>query len=310
MSAHPSAWHRRDWLRATWAAACLARVGSAAAGADPVEQIKARARDTRLQPFETSETEHFVGVGDAPAAHRREALELCEAFALDYMVHFRGKGFTLDWPAAKLPVVILAGATSYAAFEKGFVDDAVGGHFDLDANWLVTFDFRDREQGMNRVEAAEARQNNTLALVHETFHQLSYNTGMLDRAVDTPLCLVEGLATYAETWRPARKDGVIGTFNRRRRGGLELAQRHGEPWIPAPSLLAQDKHLTDSKAQQVAYAESWMLAYKLLRVPARTAQLRDYLKAVQRANDPTKRIELATTHFGDLDKLDREIRRP
>ena len=300
-------WRRRDWLRATVATACLARIGRGAAGDDPVDRIKGKARDLRMQPFEASETEHFVGVGDAPAAYRREALGLCESFAADYLVHFRGKGFTLDWPKEKLPVVVLAGAPSYAAFEKGFVDEAVGGHFDLDANWLVTFDFRDPERGMTAVEVTEARLNNTLALVHETFHQLSFNTGMLDRGVDIPLCLIEGLATYAETWRPARK-GVIGAFNRRRRSGLDLAQRGGAAWFPLKTMIGDDKPLTDGKAEQVAYAESWMLAYKLLRVPGRTTQLRDYLKAVQKANDPAKRVDLATAHFGDLARLDREIR--
>ena len=36
-------------------------------------------------------------------------------------------------------------------------------------------------------------------LVHEATHQLSFNTGLLNREGDTPLCIVEGLGTYGES---------------------------------------------------------------------------------------------------------------
>jgi len=300
--------NRRDWLRSALAVTLMGRTGLASFRADAVEQIRAKGRAAQMAPFDTSESVHFLGVGDAPAQQRGDALALCEAFAADYFVHFRAKGFTLDWPTARLPVVILAGSRSYAAFEKGFGNKAVGGHFDLDANWLVTFDFGDKIRGMRPAEADEARLNNTLTLVHETLHQLSYNTGLLDRTADIPLCIIEGLANYAETWRPAHK-GTIGAINVRRRRGLELAQRDGARWLPISRLLGDDGPLNDEKTQQVAYAESALLVHKLLRDPVRLPQFRAYLKAAPKSADPRGRVALAATHFGDLDKLDREIRR-
>ncbi len=303
--------HRRDWLRSALVVLVAGRaaLGSfRAAIADPVEAIKAKGRAAKMQPFEATETAHFVGVGDAPIKYRLEALELCESFASDYFVHFRGKGFTIDWPSEKLPVVILVSPQSYAAFEGTFIDEAVGGHYDLEANWLVTFDFRGSPVSPRTVGAADARLDNTLALVHETFHLLSYNTGFLSRKADIPLCLTEGLATYAETWRPGRK-GTIGAINVRRRKGLELALKEGLRWLPVKDLLAQDKLLTNEKTEQAAYAESSMLVHKLLKEPARLPQFRDYLQALQKSNDPTQRVPLATTHLGDLDKLDKDIRR-
>ncbi len=303
--------HRRDWLRSALVILGAGRValGSFRARvADPVEGIKAKGRAAKLQPFESSEAEHFVGVGDAPVKYRLEALGLCESFASDYFVHFRGKGFTIEWPPEKLPVVILAGPQSYAAFEGTFVDEAVGGHYDLEANWLVTFDFRGSPIGPRVVGAADPRLDNTLALVHETFHLLSYNTGFLSRKADIPLCLTEGLATYAETWRPGRK-GTIGAINVRRRKGLELALKEGLRWLPIKDLLARDKLLTDPKTEQAAYAESSMLVAKLLKDPERLPRFRELLRAIQKSDDPARRVPLAATHLGDLDKLDKDIRR-
>ncbi len=306
-------WCRRDWVRTAAGLICFGRgVTSSAliwASADLFEQIQTRAREARMQPFETTEGVHFRAIGDASARHRQDALDLCEAFAPDYFAHFRAKGFTLDWPAEKLPVVVLASPTSYAAFERDFVDESVGGSFDLEHNWLVTFDFRSLGNRPRNPGAADPRLDNTMSLVHEVFHQLSYNTGMLDRKTDLPLCLTEGLAEYAETWRPTRKNDVIGAVNKRRRLGLELSLKSGVPLISIRDLLTNDLLQNDARTAQGARSQSWLLVYKLLKDPAQLPRFRAYLKAVHEANDPARRVELATTHLGDLEKLGREILR-
>lgn len=300
--------HRRGWLRGVLASGFIAPLAGVADARDVLEQIRAKGRAAQMQPFDSSESVHFVGIGDALSRYRDDCLKLCESFAADYFAHFRSRGFNLEWPEAKLPVVILGGPTSYVAFEKEFPDEAVGGHFDLEANWLVTFDFRPLANAPRDPGAGDPRLDNTLALVHETFHQLSYNTGMLDRKSDVPLCLIEGLATYAETWGPNNR-GVIGAINVRRRRGLAQAQKAGERWVSVKQLLADDKPLEDEKTQQAAYAVSSLLVHKLMKDPARLPQFRAYLKAVQAANDPARRVALAEVQFGDLDKLDRDIRR-
>jgi len=278
-----------------------------ARAADVLEPIRAKGRAAGLDPFEVFESEHYRGIGDAPPRFQKEALGVCEAVAADYRRHFEEKGFDLARPAEKLTVVILAGPQSYAAFEKGFVDEAIGGHFDLEANRLVTFDFRQRG-GRPAVGAINPEADNTLALVHETIHQLTFNTGVLDLKADVPLCVSEGLATYGETWRPGHK-AEIGAVNFRRRRGLEFGGKAGVKWIPLARLLADDKPFLDDKEQQVAYAECWMFASKMLKDRARLPKFRGYLAALKGKPDPKKRVELATTHLGDLDRLDKEIRR-
>jgi hypothetical protein len=253
-----------------------------------------------MEGFDESETTNFVGIGDAPEEFRTKALEICETVAAEYRKHFTDKGFELSRPKEKLTVVILMGPKSYAMFEGGFIDEALG-HFDLNENRLVIFDFTG--PGSNRTDAAR-ELDNTLQLVHETIHQLTFNTGLLDLKTDIPLCVTEGLATYGETWRP-RRNGQIGSRNVRRLLGLSASP--GVKWIPLTTLLADDKRFEDQKTVQIAYAESWMFVYKMLKEPARTTKFRAYLSALREKPDPAKRLEIATTHLGDLVKLDKDI---
>ena len=46
--------------------------------------------------------------------------------------------------------------------------------------------------------APRASHRNMETLAHEGTHQLSFNTGLLSREGDMPLCIVEGLGTYGE----------------------------------------------------------------------------------------------------------------
>ncbi len=307
MTREPAGISRRHWLMGTLAFGAL---GAGPPLDDPrIAEIRARARKAEMQGFDESESTHFIGIGDTSKKFREEALEICEAVAADYFKLFADKGFKIAWPSEKLVVVILLGPKSYAMFEGGFIDEAVGGHFDLDRNRLVMFNFKG--PGANP-KAPVPEVDNTLALVHETIHQLTFNTGLLDLKADTPRCISEGLATFGETWSPRRKH-KIGEKNNRRLLGLNLANREGVEWIPLARLLADDKPFDEAKTQQealtqqIAYAESWLLVNKLLRDPKILANFRDYLAALREKPDRARRVEIATEHLGDLDKLDREI---
>lgn len=287
---------RRDCLLAGLALAVGPRLAGAA---DALEAIRDKGRAAKLGPFEVSETEMFRGIGDAPAAFRDEALGVCEAVAADYRKHFTQKGFEVATPKEKMLIVVLSSPGAYAAFEaEPGIAEAIGGHFDLEDNWQVTFDFRPRGAGAT----ASAERINTFTLVHETIHQLTYNTGLLDRANDIPLAISEGLATYGETWRP-RHRGEIGQANRDRLAGLRRAR-----WIPIAKLLAEDGLLEAEETRDAAYAESWLLAHAFLKDSARVPKFRAYLDALRKKPDPKKREEVAREHLGDLDRLDHELR--
>ncbi len=287
---------RRSWLFGSIAGA----LGLAARAEEPkpvagdeVARLQDLARKAKLPPFRTIETEHYLGIGDAPDRQILAALDVCEALAKSYQKHFHDRGFAVALPRRKITVVVLAGPKSYAAFLGEDPGQEVGGHYDLDANRLVTFDFQ-----------TSARAN-TFTLVHEATHQLTFNTGLLDREGDVPVCISEGLAMYAETWLKASPK--LGQVNRRRLNEL----REGRDWFPIPlaELLTRDGLFDDPATQHVAYAESWVLVYYLLKNRDWALKLRDYLVAIRPRRDPANRLADAEAHFGTLSKLETKLRK-
>jgi hypothetical protein len=163
---------------------------------------------------------------------------------------------------------------------------------------LVIFDFRPEQEAV----VGQAQRVNLFTLVHETAHQLSFNTGMLHRQVDLPLCVSEGLATYVELWRPGVKN-AIGGVNRPRMDAL----RQAVDWIPIGDLLSDDTAF-EPKTDQLAYAESWLLVHYLLRANSRQPRFRQFVTEVQAANKKAERLQIAEKVLGPLTKLDHELK--
>ena len=294
---------RRGWL-----------VGSLVAGwglaarADMVSReeadIEALARKAGLPPFRSSRTGHYFGIGDAPDAYRVQALRLGNALATAFQKHFRGKGFDVSSPEHPLTVVALASPDSYSAFLGRDPGPVVGGHYDLDTNRLVIFDFRPDAA----ILAADPQRINTLTLIHEATHQLTFNAGLLDRLGDVPLCLSEGLAMYGEVWRPTgRPQPQMGAINTPRLRALVQARNQAAAWIPLDGLLSDDEPLRVEATQQQAYAQSWLWVHSLLTDRAHLPKFRAYLNAIRPRRDPKHRLDDAATHLGNLDRLDRTL---
>src|SRR5208337_3532750 len=187
---------------------------------------------------------------------------------------------------------------SYAALLGEAPGKDVGGHYDLESNRLVIFDFRPQQEAI----AAQAEEKNLFSLVHETAHQLSFNTGILNRQADVPVCVSEGLATYVELWRPRVKN-AIGGVNEKRMEAL----RQAVDWMQIGDLLADDTAF-EPKTAQLAYAESWLLVHYLLRASSRQPRFRQYLAEVQGSNKPADRPRIAEKTLGPLAKLDHELK--
>ena len=161
--------------------------------------MQAIAKKGGLGPFNTGRTEHFLGLGDAEDVFRDTALRICESLAPEFLRHFHEKGFDVALPKKRLTVITLKDAESYQAYTGEDPGLLVGGHYDLDTNRLVMFDFRPKGQQPGAVVNPE--RVNLLALVHETTHLLCFNTGLLSRNANVPDWVSEGLATYVELWR-------------------------------------------------------------------------------------------------------------
>jgi hypothetical protein len=306
-----AAWNRRTFLGGSVAmiaglnrrearAAQESEPSLSPADAEEVAQIVKAARTAHLEGLGHSASAHFLGVGDAPDAFRQSALRHCEALGQAFLAHFRGKSFEIDYPKKRLTVITLRDADSYAAMLGEAPGKDVGGHYDLDTNRLVIFDFRPGGVDL----AAGAERVNLFTLVHETAHQLCFNTGLLDRRGVVPDCISEGLATYVEMWRPGVRN-AIGGINRPRLEALVQS----EDWIAVGDLLAADKALfRDPATAQLAYAESWVLAYWLLRSRTRLPATRDYLAALKTLGKDAPPTRVAEKALGPLSKLDRDVK--
>jgi len=274
---------------------------------DEIAKVQELAKKAGIGPFTQSHTEHLLGLGDAPAAFRQSALEIGEALAKVFVPYFRSRGFKAELPSGRMTVITLKDAESYRAMMLGETPGiAVGGHYDLDTNHLVMFDFRPQQAGLE----ADAQRVNTFTLVHETVHLLCFNTGILWRKADVPGCVSEGLATFFELWRPKARSAFGGT-NRPRMKAIWDERNSAEPWIPLVEILKNDDRIDDPKTGQLAYAESWLLVHFLLKKEAWLPRFRAYLEGLAGPppNPAPGRVKYAESKLGPLAALDRELRK-
>jgi hypothetical protein len=306
---------RRHWLTAALGGAAGLALGHRRLRADAVDdeiaQIEAHARKAGLGMFRSSVTEHYLGIGDAPDAYRNEALKRSEALAVAYLEHFQEKGLAVALPAQKLTAVTLKDRASYAAFCGGAPAAAVGGHYDLETNRLVIFDFR-QGAAPPLAGAQGAKPNleriNSFTLSHETTHQLTFNTGLLDRKADVPLAVSEGLAMYAELWRPDGRS-TVGMINRPRLGVLAPQANRPQDWIALERLLTDDALFQQAATEQLACAEAWVFVHYALRTTAMLPKFRGYLDVLRTGHAPAQRRADATGALGNLDRLNVELRK-
>jgi hypothetical protein len=301
---------RRQWLvgaafalpglaTSTWAQAPPKPEGDPAV----IRQVEERARKAGLGPIATTSTKHFLGLGDAPDRYRADALDICEKQAQAFLAYFQQHGFKVAFPNHLMTVVILKDAASYQAYTGQPPLPGEGGHYDLESNQLVVFDFRAQQDGL----AAKAARVNTFTLVHETTHLLCFNTGLLSRKADVPACISEGLATYFELWQP-RGRAAIGRTNGARLGALTQAVNGQGEWIPIAKLLADDKWFDDPATVQLAYAESWLLVHYLLKTPDRLPKFQAYLSGIPQDRGAQRRQQAAGAQFGSLEALDKAVK--
>jgi Protein of unknown function (DUF1570) len=269
-----------------------------------IEQVQAIAKKAGLERFSHKQTAHFLGIGDADARFRADALNICESLAPVFLQHFNAKEFKLAMPKNRLTVITLKSAESYKAFIGKDPGAIVGGHYDLDTNRLVMFDFR--PEGEEPGVVNDPTRVNRLTLVHEATHLLCFNTGLLSRHSNVPDWVSEGLATYVEMWR--NKQTKIGEPNIPWLSHLNQVKSSGES-IPIAELVASDKSFEDDTTAQISYAESWLMVHYLMKSHEQTPKFRAYLAGLASEESAAKRAEFAEKHLGSLEKLSRELDR-
>lgn len=286
----------------------IARRGRADDPAKPtvVETVEERLKAARIGPIKVESSAHFQAMGDAPKAFLRLVLADCEDVAADFIPHLSSKGFAIALPPGRMTVVALSDDAAYGRFFGERASLASGGRYDFKNDRLIVYDYRPARGRMG----ARPGALNLLTLTHEVTHQLCYGVGLFDRAGDAPRFVVEGLATYAEP-RLAGPNPTLGRRNDTRLDDLAHLQR-GTRWTPLKSLITSDDAILGRLGAGpllLAYAQSWLFAYFMMTQADRVPAYRDYLRSIRPRRDPSHRLDDATAHLGDLDRLDADLKR-
>src|SRR5262249_29214791 len=158
----------------------------------------------------------------------------CELLHQMFLNHFRVKGFRVKEPPVRLMIALFDSPDGFEAYLGVPMPEMVTGVYDPPSNRLVVYDFgrnralvRDRKAGERfaqplhwacagqyvrgtlELRAGQLRADlNLSTIMHEAAHQLSFNTGLLNRHGDCPVWLAEGLATYCEATEQGSWQGI------------------------------------------------------------------------------------------------------
>ncbi|MGP0066473.1 MAG: DUF1570 domain-containing protein [Isosphaeraceae bacterium] len=273
-------------------------------------EVEAIAAKARLRAFATTRSAHYLGTGDTSDALRSQALRDCEAVAADYLAHFQSHGFKVAMPATRLTVVILTDDRSRGAFNVGIGVRGIpiemtqllipAGHYEPQTNRAIL--------GLHARANKRAERLDLRLLAHEVTHQLTFNTGLLDRRGDVPRSIAEGFAEYGAVRKTGRQ--IAPGYPHESVITLMTARRSHTPWYPVAQLLADDRPFLlgcFKRLQSLAYAQAWLLIHYLMIDRSRSEGFRAYLEAIRPRTDQEHRLDDAEKHLGDLDRLDKDL---
>lgn len=275
---------------------------------------------SQVQPgFEIHQTDHYVICSNSAEEYAAFVGKLLEKVFDQYFEFMTIQEIAVRRPAGKLPVIILQSDAQFKEFaaaqhpETSF--DDTPGYYSLRENQVLLQDLT-RDRSLRSSTAIRKRLTEqplqVATMVHETVHQLAFNTGLQIRMADNPVWLSEGLALYFEPIAPR-------STNLWTRPGLVSGRHHpvfvaisenGTTEIPLQDLLSVDKAFLSADTVATAYAESWALTSYLFR--QQKEGMKKYLtkisqrKPLQRVS-PEERVAEFEDSFGkSSDEIERE----
>jgi Protein of unknown function (DUF1570) len=273
-----------------------------------LERATTRVHAVTSDSLQVTKSDEYQVVGDADPTFVQTSLRDYGAISHDFLTHFQAKGFAVKAPERRLTIVAFIDERPFREFARKFalnvdVPRYVSGFYSRVENWLVLFDFRNVPAA-----ALGGALKNVMLLAHEATHQLTFNTGLLNRLGDAPAAFIEGLACYGEV-RRMRGRNEPGLLNSERLDDLAHVQRRAK-WIKLADLLTDDSPAAGANSDQMRlfYAQSWILIYSLMNSPTRLKQLQAYFKTIFPRVDAKKRLDDAVKCFGKLEQLDQELR--
>lgn len=275
--------------------------------------------------YEVSGTTHYLVC--APRGHAERYAAFFEHIYRDVEEFYRVRGFRIVKPDVPLVAVVFGTQNEffrYCVRDKVPPRAGLMGYYSLVSNRVALFDADDSF----RFAAAETRSGNSAlvglsgitgqtasTMVHETIHQVGYNIGIHKRLGETPLWMVEGMATVLEPSGMRDRRNRQASSQRVNPERSDWFRNRYRPQRPAGSLA--ELIATDSLFQRQtlsAYSEAWALTFFLLENPSRRRQLATYLRKLSERdvteNYPAKhRLADFQSVFGDIARVEIEFLR-
>ena len=277
--------------------------------------------------FEAVGTRYYLVV--APRGHGKKYADNFDQVCRTFITHFKAKGLRLDSLKFPLVAIVFPNRQAFQAYAKQdgvHTKMSILGYYHPRSNRVAVYDnIRQTPKVLTKVEGASglgtaatvharpAGPNPQLksTIIHETTHQVAFNTGLHSRIGATPKWVVEGLATMFEA------PGI-----RKRRGRRGAASRINNKWLPRfrkslhsrkqrtlAAFVSGDEPFRATPLD--AYAEAWALSFFLAET--RATKYSKYLRILS-GRDPLKpyyardRLKDFQSAFGkDVDKLEVEF---
>jgi len=250
------------------------------------------------------DSKRFTALSNAGEAFSVNCLRNCERLHDLFYDHFIRKGFKLQQPEGRLMLAVFDSQDGFEAYLARKMSSNITGVYHPASNRLVVYDLirnnalmahKDKalKEGANirsefkrttfveTIERQARDHSNDVGLgtiMHETAHQLSFNSGLLERTGDVAVWLAEGLACYCE----ATEDGSwrgIGEVNPQRLGDLHAALKRGSRLLLPEELVRDDEWRNNSKKVLLGYSQSWALFHMLMT--EQPAKMREYLELIK-----------------------------
>lgn len=282
--------------------------------------------------FRIHETDHYVIAYDTSREYAEWTSSLLERLNKALVAFWRKQGIKLEDPQFPLPIIIHSSSIAYqAASRKDGVGASAVGYYNLRNNRVRMYDITGSDElraertnnrsgsrkEISRMLTTVAAEPLVATIVHEATHQVSYNTGLMQRFADLPIWLVEGMAVYFEAPESGSSRGWrgIGKINYRR---LATFRRNLPNWnnTSLTSLIATDERIRNPRTGGLAYADAWALNYYLIkRKPKdyvayvkKLSERKPFLPATPKGEtEAESRIALFEEHFGSVNEVSRDL---
>jgi hypothetical protein len=253
--------------------------------------------------FRIHKTEHYVVVYDTHPVYARWTAGTLEKLHGAFYAFWEREKVELSPPEFPLPVLLFRDKPSYIEGTRAELGEDAGklvSFYSLKTNRVYAYDVTETSAraGLQfdlRLLRQPAMLSNVTNIVHESTHQVAFNSGLQHRFAGHPLWWSEGLATYFEApdFSGGRGWRTVGAPNVPRL----VEFRKALPRLRAGTLaemLKSDASFRDPVVAAEMYAQAWTFIYWAFK--NRSAEMTAFAKAQQELpalSDPSPEDRIA-----------------